>query len=82
VKAIWLRICWWFAGPILRPIIAENEEYAANLRRSAKMTNATREWQIECIEKADAIQAINISIEKAFGCTYFNEQFHYIRRYK
>ena len=77
-----LRLRWWIAAPILRPILSETKDYVHNLRRSARQTNASRDWKIGCIEKADGLDAAVIQIEQAFGCTSFNDQFQYVRHYE
>jgi hypothetical protein len=75
-----LRFRWWIAAPVLRPILGETKDYIHNLRRSAR-NSTSRDWKIGCIEKADGLDATVIQIEQAFGCTSFNEKFHYVRHY-
>ena len=76
------RFRWWIAAPVLRPILREWEDTASNAAMAAKRTGAPRDWQIECIARSELNRVHAIEIEKAFGCTSFNEQHHYVRHYK
>lgn len=76
-----LRLRWLVAAPVLRPILREWEEVAANALRAARMTGVPRDWQIECIARSEVTSAHVTEIEEAFGCISFDAQKRCVRHY-
>jgi hypothetical protein len=81
MKRLILRLRWLIVAPILRPILKEWEEVAANASRAAKMKGAPREWQIECIARSEVTHVHAMEIEEAFGCASFDKQHRRVRNY-
>ena len=70
------------AAPLLRPILAETRDYAKNLRLSSRRTGQPKEWAVACMEKADSLDALCITIETAFGCFEFDARGRVVPHYK